>query len=150
MKSPNPPIAVARGWTKHVCWAVLHVVSLARYALISARGKAIGGSCSRTRLAAENEWLRQELALLREELRIKDSRMKRIPAKRRTPDEIYHGLSPANRRPRFEPRANWPRGSPCAAPCAPSGGEPGAKLELQVQFLAGRRHLPVVTLKRAA
>ena len=30
----------------------------------------------------------------------------------RTPDEAYHGEFPANRRPRFEPRSRWPRGSP--------------------------------------
>ena len=34
----------------------------------------------------------------------------------RTPNEVYHSLRPANRRPRFEPRPGWPRGSPCAVP----------------------------------
>jgi transposase InsO family protein len=68
----------------------------------------------------------------------------------RTPDEAYVGKFPANRRPRFEPRQRWPRGSPCAKPWALVQGKPGTKLILEVRFHAGRRHLPLVTLKRAA
>jgi putative transposase len=68
----------------------------------------------------------------------------------KTPDELYHGRFPANRKPRFEPRSCWPRGSPCAKPWALVRGSPGAKLTLEVSFHAGRKHLPIVTLKRAA
>jgi len=68
----------------------------------------------------------------------------------RTPDEVYFGRYPANRRPRFEPRARWPRGSPCAKPWALVTGRPGAKLVLEVTHHAGRSHLPIVRLKRAA
>ena len=32
----------------------------------------------------------------------------------RTPDEVYYRKFPTNRKPRHEPRAAWPRGSPCA------------------------------------
>ncbi len=32
----------------------------------------------------------------------------------KTPDEVYYGCHPANRKPRFEVRSRWPRGSPCA------------------------------------
>jgi len=67
-----------------------------------------------------------------------------------TPDERYFGRFPANRKPRFEPRNRWPRGSPCAKPWALVRGKPGAQLELEVGFHAGRRHLPVVRIKRAA
>ena len=42
----------------------------------------------------------------------------------KTPDEVYHGTHPANRKPRFEPRARWPRGSPCSKPWALVRGEP--------------------------
>jgi transposase InsO family protein len=73
--------------------------------------------------------------------------------KARTPDEVYHAKPPANRRPRFEPRPGWPRGSPCARPQTLIKGQPGARLELQVEFLKGRRHLPVISpapLSRAA
>lgn len=68
----------------------------------------------------------------------------------RTPNEAYRGTFPANRRPRFEPRPRWPRGSPCAQPWALVRGSPGAKLTLDVSFHAGRKHLPIVTLKRVA
>ncbi|MEX0642068.1 MAG: hypothetical protein WD468_05175 [Pirellulales bacterium] len=67
-----------------------------------------------------------------------------------TPHEIHHRLTPANRRPRIGPRPNWPRPSPCAAPQTLIAGQPGDRCELEIEFVAGRRHLPVVTLKRAA
>jgi hypothetical protein len=67
----------------------------------------------------------------------------------KTPNEVYFGAFPANRRPRFETRSRWPRGSPCARPWALVRGSPGAKLTLHVSFHAGQRHLPIVTLKRA-
>ena len=67
-----------------------------------------------------------------------------------TPDEIYHRRRHAIRAPRFEPRQRWPRRSRCAAPVTLVRGQPGARLELSVRFHAGRRHLPIVTLKRAA
>ena len=68
----------------------------------------------------------------------------------RTPNEVYYRRHPANRRPRFEPRSDWPRGSPCAGQWALVKGKPGAKLGLHVEFLAGRKHLPLVTLPRVA
>lgn len=66
------------------------------------------------------------------------------------PDEIYQGLEPACLQPRFEPRAHWPRRSPCAAPHTKIRGRPGVKLDLHVSYVAGRKHLPVVELKRVA
>ena len=68
----------------------------------------------------------------------------------RTPNEVYDSTFPANRRPRFETRSKWPRGSPCARPWALVRGSPGAKLKLDVSFYCGRKHLPIVTLKRVA
>ena len=68
----------------------------------------------------------------------------------KTPEEVYHGHYPANRKPRFEPRSRWSRGSPCARPWALVRGSPGAKVTLEVSFHAGRRHLPIVRLKRVA
>jgi len=67
-----------------------------------------------------------------------------------TPNEIYHRRRQANRTPRLEPRSRWPRRSPCAAPQALVRGQPGVEVDLSVQFLADRRHLPIVTLKRVA
>jgi len=68
----------------------------------------------------------------------------------RTPDEVYHARYPGHRKPRFEPRSKWPRGSPCAMPWALVKGKAGLKLDLQVDFHAGAKHLPIVTLSRAA
>jgi hypothetical protein len=68
----------------------------------------------------------------------------------RTPDEVYHGLPAANEQPRVEPRARWPVDSACAQPRAPVDGKPGAIVELDVSHVAGRKHLPIVTLRRVA
>jgi len=66
------------------------------------------------------------------------------------PDEIYFLRLPAHRRPRFEPRARWPRNARCARPQAPVRGRPGVNLALDVALMVGRAHLPIVTLTRAA
>jgi hypothetical protein len=68
----------------------------------------------------------------------------------KTPDEAYRGCYSANRKARFEPRSRWPRGSPCAKPWALVRGSPGARLTIEVGFYHGRRHLPVVNIRRAA
>lgn len=68
----------------------------------------------------------------------------------RTPNEVYEKRFPANRRPRYEPRAGWQKGFPCARPWALTRGSPGAKPELNVELHAGRRNLPIVTLKQVA
>lgn len=68
----------------------------------------------------------------------------------RTPDEVYHRLRPAHRQPRFEPRSLWPHCSPCARPVTLVKGQPGVRLEMEVAFQGGHRHLPIVRLKRAA
>jgi len=67
-----------------------------------------------------------------------------------TLDEVYLRRRSASRAPRFEPRPRWPRRSPCASPRTLIRGQPGAVLDLAIRFHAGRRHLPIVTLKRAA
>ena len=68
----------------------------------------------------------------------------------RTPNEVYFGRRPTNRRPRIEPRQHWPRGSRCARPQTLVAGQPGDRFKVRVEFHAGRRNLPVVSLHRAA
>jgi hypothetical protein len=68
----------------------------------------------------------------------------------RTPTEVYEALVPANTKPRFEPRSRWPRGSPCATPQTKIKGRRGSKLLLVVGYFEGRKHLPVIELKRVA
>jgi transposase InsO family protein len=67
-----------------------------------------------------------------------------------TPDEIYSERRPRSRMARYEPRRQWPRGSPCAGPAAPVRRRCGQRVELAVTYLAGRQHLPIVELKKAA
>ena len=71
-------------------------------------------------------------------------------ARRQDAGRSVLGAFPANRKPRLEPRERWLRGSPCARPWALVRGSPGAKLKLNVSFLNGRKHLPFVSLVRAA
>lgn len=67
-----------------------------------------------------------------------------------TPDEIYYRRRPKHKSPRWEPRENWDRGSPCAGPNTLIKGKPGVKLTLEVDCLGGRKHLPVVQVRKAA
>jgi hypothetical protein len=67
-----------------------------------------------------------------------------------TPDEVYHGLPPACREPRIELRCRWPHESKCASPQAPRAPDEPADLVVEVKLLGGRRHLPIVSLRRAA
>jgi putative transposase len=68
----------------------------------------------------------------------------------RTPNELYYRLRPANRQPRLEPRTRWPRCSPCAVPHTLIAGQPGDRFAFELSFYGGQRHLPVVSLRRAA
>ena len=71
------------GWTGCVRTAVIYVISLAHYAITYARGWAANSINARVRLATENGRLKQEIRLLREEIRIKDARMAKIGPRRR-------------------------------------------------------------------
>jgi len=68
----------------------------------------------------------------------------------RTPNEVYFEQRPTHRRPRIEPRPRWPRPSPCAKPQTLVAGQPGDRFELEIELYKRRRHLPIVTLRRAA
>jgi len=68
----------------------------------------------------------------------------------KTPHEIYHKLQPASEYPRFEPRSRWRRTAPCASPQVPVAGQCGARIRLDVRYYRGRKHLPVVALRRVA
>ena len=92
-KSQNTPnIPLPKAWNKHVRSAALHVLSLAQYATVYTRAWASDSANTRVRLKAEIDRLTQEVALLREEIRIKDARMVRIDP---------------HRRPLIRPRNGW-------------------------------------------
>jgi len=57
---------------------------------------------------------------------------------------------PANRRPRIEPRPQWPRGSLRALPNALVAGKPGARFDVEIEHVDGHAHLPIIRLLRAA
>ena len=67
----------------------------------------------------------------------------------RTPHEVHKRLPAANQAPRFEPRANWPWGSPCSLPQTLVKGRPGVDLDFQVTYYKGRKHLPVLHVWKA-
>ncbi len=76
-------IPLPRGWPGRVRSAILHVISLAQFALAYTRGWAANSQVARVRLKGANDRLRQQVALLTEEIRIKDARMRQIAAQRR-------------------------------------------------------------------
>ena len=64
--------ALPRTWPRRARSAILHALSLARVALIAATDRV-----------AASVRLEQEVTLLREELRIKDTRMEHVPPRLR-------------------------------------------------------------------
>jgi transposase InsO family protein len=80
---PRSPLPLPRGWTNTVRTGVLHAIAIASAAMTSAWSKAASSRSSRTRALAEVDRLATEIALLKEELAIKDERFARVPARRR-------------------------------------------------------------------
>ena len=76
-------IPLPKSWPTRVKSAVLQVISLAHYIMIYTRSWCANSSIARLRLKAKLELAEQEVALLTEELRIKDARTSRIPAHQR-------------------------------------------------------------------
>ena len=84
LTNPQPPwIQLPKGWQDCVKSAVLHAIALAHYAIVYARTRAADNINARVRLVAENDRLHEAFALLREELRIKDTRIAQIAPQRR-------------------------------------------------------------------
>jgi len=76
-------IPLPNGWRRRAKSAMLHVISLAQYAMAYTGSWAANCQIARIRLKAENDQLRQHLAWLTEENRVKDARMKRTAASKR-------------------------------------------------------------------
>jgi len=72
-----------KGWSRHGRSAVVHAISMSNVVFTVTRSHGENHFNARVRIQAENDRLRREVALLTEELRIKDSRMERIPPQRR-------------------------------------------------------------------
>src|SRR5262245_46107504 len=78
---PDPTLPAS--WPGSVQAALLSVIALAQYALVYTRSWAGNSKSQRVRLAADLNQRDQEIALLREEMRIKNARMAQIPAGQR-------------------------------------------------------------------
>jgi len=72
-----------RGWPKLARAAIVQLVGIAHVALTRTRTWCADSRLARVRLRGRVDRLEQEVALLREELRIKDARLARIPAHER-------------------------------------------------------------------
>jgi len=67
-QDPDPTrIDLPRGWPRRVKSAVVHVIALAQYAVAYTRGWAVDSPIRRLSLKAENDRLRQEVALVHTE-----------------------------------------------------------------------------------
>ncbi|HMC82302.1 MAG TPA: helix-turn-helix domain-containing protein [Candidatus Polarisedimenticolia bacterium] len=84
-----PPIAVShslplpRGWPRRVRSAIVQVISLARASLALTQGWASESMNRQLRRRANEDHLKGEIQLLREEIPIKDARMEQIDAHKR-------------------------------------------------------------------
>lgn len=71
-------VPLPKSWPKHAKTAFLSAVSLAHRAAVITNSWCVNSRIARVRLIAENQQLKTEVAMLREEMRIKDSRMAHI------------------------------------------------------------------------
>ena len=83
MASKPPNIPLPKAWSSHIKSGILHVISLARVALVAASGRAAQSRMAHIRLRAELAEARREISQLEEELRLKDLRMSRVRPRRR-------------------------------------------------------------------
>ena len=76
-------VVLPAGWPKTVKSAILHAVSLAFNVMTVVHGKAASSRNTRHQLQADLDQARTEIALLKKELAIKDTRWNRVPPRRR-------------------------------------------------------------------
>ena len=76
-------LSIPGGWNKRVRWGILNTLALARICFMDVMATKSVSRRKGDRTCAENTRLRHEVELLREEIRIKDARMSRVPCRRR-------------------------------------------------------------------
>jgi transposase InsO family protein len=81
--APFETVRLPKDWHKHVRAAILQVIALAQFALVHTRSLAANSLLPRVRLKSELDEAHAEIALLKEELRIKDARLAKIDPRRR-------------------------------------------------------------------
>jgi len=83
MSAFRPQIPLPCDWPEHAKTGLVQAVALAHLGLTHIRGWCVESPITRVKLKGENARLRAEVGQLREEIRIKDARMARIPAANR-------------------------------------------------------------------
>jgi putative transposase len=83
MDPDSPTIPLPSSWPEHAKSAFLCALGMAHLGMAYVRGWCANSPVTQVGLKGDNERLGSEVALLREELRIKDARMARIPARHR-------------------------------------------------------------------
>jgi hypothetical protein len=83
MSHAVPRITLPRGWPARIKSGLLHAIALARVAVTHAHAACASSRIARVRLAGRIDQLQSEVALLREEMRIKDTRWHAVPAPER-------------------------------------------------------------------
>jgi transcriptional regulator with XRE-family HTH domain len=76
-------ILLPRGWSRHVRSAIVHAVSMASVVFTATCARSANDPNGQIPQQVELDQRDREISLLREELRIKDARMERVPAQRR-------------------------------------------------------------------
>ena len=76
-------IRLPNAWKSQVRSAIVRVISLAKFSVTQAYGRAAVATSPRRRQQAENTRLKQEVLRQREEIRIKDVRMAQLTPQRR-------------------------------------------------------------------
>ena len=76
-------LPIPSGWNKRVQSAILQAISLGRHCFVSIVARTANSPKAADRVVAQNERLKHEVESLREELRLKDVRMARVPSQRR-------------------------------------------------------------------
>ncbi|MDR3109111.1 MAG: integrase core domain-containing protein [Planctomycetaceae bacterium] len=66
----------------------------------------------------------------------------------KTPNEVYFHHHPANAKPRIETRPLAKHKTPCAKPRMCIAGRAGTKINIRLDFLKGRQHLPIIRVER--
>ncbi len=78
-----PKLPIPRGWSNRVESSILQAISLGRHCFVSIVARMANSPKAANRIVAQNERLKHEVESLREELRLKDARMARVPSQRR-------------------------------------------------------------------
>jgi len=82
-RSSSQTIPLPKGWSRRVRSAIVHAISIANVVFTATRARAANAPDGQIPLQAELDQRDRKISLLREELRIKDARMERVPAQRR-------------------------------------------------------------------